>query len=327
MKKILPLVGLLLMLSACTEKTQPPLERSSFMLDTVVSITLYDWEDEETLSRAMTEMNRLEGLLSVSKQDSDLARLAHAAGDDWVDIAPETQEVLEAAKAYWTLTDGYFDVTAGPLIDLWNIGSAGGHYPSSEELTQALSLISAQRLQVEDGRAYLEQPGMEAHLGGIAKGYIADRIKALLLEEGVTSAVIDLGGNVLVIGEKPTGEPFRIGIRAPMTDSGMLEDVVRLRDKSLVTAGVYERYFEYEGRAYHHILDPFTGFPADTGLVSVTVLAEDSMAADALATSCLLLGETAGLALVTELPDTEALFLREDGTVACTEGFSAYYDE
>ncbi len=323
---LVPLLLLLLLLTACGRQgeTEPPtVQRTNFQMDTVVTITLYDWTDETAIDKAFREIDRLEALLAVEKEGSDLDRLARAAGQDWVEIAPETQEVLELAKEYYEKSDRLLDVTAGPLIDLWDINN-GGHYPTREELDEVLPLIGCDDLLVEDGRAYLARPGMEANLGAIAKGYIADRVKDLLLDLGVEHAVLDLGRNILLIGEKNDGTPFRIGVQDPNGDQGALLAVLEVSDKSLVTSGVYERYFEYEGTRYHHILDPVTGFPADNGLAAVSILSDNSAQGDALSTACLLLGQEKGMALIESLPGVEALFVESDGTLTPSSGFDAY---
>ncbi len=329
MKRFALLLHLLLLLCACggePEQEVPTVQKTNFQMDTVVTITLYDWTDENTIDAAFAEIDRLEDLLSVEKEGSDLDRLAKAAGQDWVEIAPETLEVLELAKEYCTVSDGLLDVTAGPLIDLWDINH-GGHYPTQEELDAVLPLIGCDDLLVEEGRAYLSRPGMEANLGAIAKGYIADRVKDLLVGMGVEHAVLDLGRNILLIGGKTEDIPFRIGVQDPNGDQGALLAVLAVSDKSLVTSGVYERYFEHEGKRYHHILDPNTGFPADNGLAAVSIVSDDSANGDALSTTCLLLGKEKGLALIESLPGVEALFVEGDGTMTASSGFDAYRAE
>jgi thiamine biosynthesis lipoprotein len=306
---------------------QQTVTKSNFQLDTFITITLYDWTDSSTLDLAFDEIERLENLLSVDREGSDLDRLAQAAGKAWVDISPETQEVLTAAKEYYTLSGGVFDVTTGPLIDLWDIHDLTGHYPTDEELAQTLPLIGSDDLLVEDGRAYLAREGMIADLGAIAKGYIADQVKALLLDQGVEHAVLDLGRNILLIGGKTEDTPFTVGVQDPNEDQGTLISILRATDKSIVTSGVYERYFEYEGKRYHHILDPTTGFPADNGLASVTIISDDSTQGDALSTTCLLLGLDQGLALIESIDGVEAMFIDNDDVTTMSSGFSAYLAE
>lgn len=312
MKKLLPLLLGLLLLSACGERE--PVSKTNFMLDTIVQITLYDGSDPAVIDQAFDEIRRLEDVLSVEQEGSDLDKLAQAAGQDWVEIQPETEAVLRLAKKYSALSQGAFDVTAGPLIDLWGIHNGEGHYPSPEELAQVLPLIGDEDLLVEPGRAYLARPGMIANLGAIAKGYIADQVKALLVEQGVEHGVLDLGRNVLLIGGKPDGSDFVVGVQDPNQEQGQLVGRLEASDESVVTSGINERKFTYNGQSYHHVLDPATGFPADNELASVTILSQSSADGDALSTTCLLLGQEKGMALVESLEGVEALFIAKDGT-------------
>lgn len=328
MKKYLALfLSFLLILSAagCGSPEEPQnVQKTTLLMDTVVTITLYDWTDESTIDTAFQEISRLEALLSVDQEGSDLDNLARSAGKEWVEIAPETEEVLRLAKEYNKLSQGHFDVTAGPLIDLWNIHDGQGHYPTQEELDQVLPLICSDDLLVESGRAYLSREGMIADLGAIAKGYIADKVKTLLEEQGVKHAVLDLGRNILLIGGKTADTGFTVGIQDPNQAEGTLAALIRTSGKSIVTSGIDERYFLYEGKRYHHVLDPFTGFPANTGLASATILSDSSAQGDALSTSCLLLGAEKGMKLVESLEGIEALFITTDGQQIASSGFDAY---
>lgn len=313
--------------TGCRASQEPSVSRTSFMLDTIISITLYDWTDEDTLTMAMEEISRLEKILSVEQEGSDLYRLAEAAGKQWVDISPECQEVLTMANEYWRLSEGHFDITTGPLIDLWSIREGKGHYPTEEELKNTLPKISSEKLKIGSGSAYLEDVGMKANLGAIAKGYIADQVKEKLVEAGVQHATIDLGRNLLFIGGKEDESPFRVGVQSPFDERGELANVLLVSGKSVVTSGINERFFEYQGVKYHHILDPFTGFPADVGVASVTIISEKSVEGDALSTTCLLLGVEKGLALIEGLPNVEALFIEKDGKQVMSSGFAAYLAE
>ena len=326
MKKMLTLLlaGVLVLAAAGCGPTQSvePVSKTNLMLDTVVTISLYDDDaDLSMLDLAFDEIARLENLLSATKEGSDLDRLNQAAGKEWVEIAPETQEVLLLAKEYAALSEGCFDVTAGPLIDLWGIHNGEGHYPTQEELETVLPLINSDDLLVEDGKAYLAREGMKANLGAIAKGYIADKVKELLVENGVRHATLDLGRNVLLIGGKTDDAGFNIGIIDPNSQEQKLVGSLLVSDQSIVTSGINERYFTYEGKNYHHILDPFTGFPADNGVASVTILSDSSAQGDALSTSCLLLGQERGLELIESLDGVEALFIMADGSMVPSSGF------
>lgn len=326
MKKYITLfctLVLMLGLGGCAQGSEP-VSKANFLLDTYVEITLYDGSDPAVIDLAFREITRLEDMLSVNREGSELDQLAKAAGKDWVAISPETQEVLLLAKEYSQLSGGLFDVTSGPLIDLWDINN-GGHYPTQAELDAVLPLISSDDLLVEEGRAYLAREGMEANLGAIAKGYIADKVKELLLDQGVESAIIDLGRNILLVGDKPDGSAFNVGVQDPNQDQGVLLGLVSTADTSVVTSGINERYFTYEGVDYHHILDPFTGFPADNDLASVTILSTSSAQGDALSTTCLLLGVEDGMALIESLEGVEAFFIARDGSTTMSEGFDVVY--
>ena len=207
---------MILSMAGCTagQPEEPPhVSKSNFMLDTYIEITLYDWTDASTIDLAFDEIRRLESLLSVEQTGSDLDRLAKAAGEEWVEISPETEEVLRLSKEYAALSEGYFDVTTGPLVSLWNIHNEQGHYPSQAELEQVLPLIDSDDLLVKEGHAFLARKGMVANLGAIAKGYIADQVKELLVAQGVEHAVLNLGRNILLIGDKQEGTAFTIGIQ------------------------------------------------------------------------------------------------------------------
>lgn len=320
-RRVALLVALLLLfVGAGCQGQKKALSRTDYLLDTVVTLTLYG-AAEADLDAAFSEIRRLSGLLDAYDPFSDLGWLQAAAGQRFVAVSEETMELLVFAKEMYERTGGYLDVTVGPLIDLWDIQN-GGHYPTAEELSAARGLLGMDNLVLDEanGAAYLARPGMRLDLGALAKGYIADKVKALLLSRGVKSGVIDLGRNILLIGEKPEQEPFSIGIQSPDA-SGELLRVLALRDKSLVTSGTYERYFDYRGQRYHHVLDPFTGFPADRGLLAVTILSGSSLLGDALSTSCLLLGVEEGLALIDSIPEAEALFVRTDGSVITSSNF------
>lgn len=326
MKKYLTLfcaLVLMLCLGGCSQGSEP-VSKANFLLDTYVEITLYDDSDISVIDLAFQEITRLEDMLSVNREGSELDQLAKAAGKEWVTISPETQEVLLLAKEYSELSGGLFDITSGPLIDLWDINGEG-HYPTQAELDAVLPLISSDDLLLEDGKAFLAREGMEANLGAIAKGYIADKVKELLVDQGVESAIIDLGRNVLLIGTKPDGSVFRVGVQDPNQDQGVLLGLVSTADTSVVTSGINERYFTYEGTDYHHILDPFTGFPADNDLASVTILSTSSAQGDALSTTCLLLGVEKGMELIESLEGVEAFFIAKDGTTTMSGGFEEIY--
>lgn len=308
--------------ASCRAASFAECTRTGFALDTVVRITLYDAVDgtdgEAVLDRCFDEIERLERLFSVTVSDSDIARI-NAFGGAPVTVADETAELLRLCLHYAALSGGAFDVTLRPVTALWDFSAMEPSLPEAEVLEAAVKTVDYRHLTVDGTTVTLTEGGLD--LGGIAKGYIADKVRALLLEQGVTTALIDLGGNIVTVGRKADGEDWRIGVKDPLNVEE-LYTVVQGTDVSVVTSGVYERGFTLDGVRYHHLLSPQTGMPVQNGLASVTILCQSSVQADALSTACFVLGETEAVELLKTLDDVEALFLRDDGSYYATAGLS-----
>jgi thiamine biosynthesis lipoprotein len=296
---------MLLTASGCvfTPNSGSPMTASDFMMDTVVTISLYGYDDESFYEAAFDEIRRLEQLLSRKQEGSDLSKLAEESGKGFVPVSPDTVFLFKEGEKYSRLTGGLFDVTIGPLVSLWDI-SGGGNFPSDEGRLEAMALINYESALVNEGEAMLEKPGMEADFGSIAKGYIADKVKALLARKGVTSCVINLGGDIVLIGAKPNGEKFKIGVRDPGRPANDIMGIIETADMAVVSSGAYERFFIHEGKKYHHILDPKTGFPVENELEQVTVISNVAMVGDAISTSALLLGLEKGMELINNTQNT-----------------------
>ncbi len=308
---------LLLFLCGCHTETSLP-SRTGFALDTVVTITVYDAgqaKAETALSAAFSEIERLESLLSVTRESSDVVRLNTANGQP-ITVSEETAEVLSLALHYAQVSDGALDITIRPVSQLWDFSAET--IPNAQALQQAVSLVNYHNLATDGQTVTLTEGAVD--LGGVAKGYIADRVAAVLKEQGVRAALVDLGGNIVAVGNK-AGQPFRIGIKNPSSPDSLCA-IVEGCDVSVVTSGIYERGFDKDGVRYHHLLDPSTGMPVQNSLASVTVVCQRSADADALSTACFVLGEERGMALIESLPDAEALFVRRDGTMQGTSGLS-----
>ncbi|MCC8137525.1 MAG: FAD:protein FMN transferase [Clostridiales bacterium] len=320
--------------SAAEDKTSS----TGFFLDTVVTITLYGDTDSTAMDGCFSLLEEYEQMLSRTIEGSDVWNINQSEGKATV-VSDETADLIETALEYSRLTDGAFDITITPLVDLWNIegksslladgdaeealqeDTADVLIPTDEEIASALSHVDYTVVSVEGTTVTLSDPDAEIDLGGIAKGYIADRLKEYLLSQGIESALINLGGNVQTIGTKPDGSKWKIGIQEPFGGSSDIIAAVACAGASVVTSGTYERYFELDGTIYHHILDPATGYPADNGLTSVTILSESSVVCDALSTACFVLGLRDGSELIETLDNVEALFITEDETLYRTSGF------
>ena len=326
---LFPALLLALFLTACSAQ-QDVLTGNTFALDTIIELKLYAYprEDQDSLMQdAFDQIEQLENTLSAHVEGSDIDRLNQNAGVQPTKVSDLTYRVLSDSLQFSYLTDGLFDVTAGPLIDLWAIDPPDGHYPTQAELDETLPLIDYRKLSfLGDNQIELEDKGMLLNLGAIAKGTIADEIKAYLLSRGVTSALINLGGNVLAVGSKPDDSSFVIGIQDPSSERGEYLLSIHIDDESVVSSGDYERYFEYEGKIYHHILNPKTGFPAETNIKQVTIVTKNSQTADGLSTSVLLLGVQKGIQLIESLEGVEAILITKDHYIYLTEGLRDRYE-
>lgn len=288
--------------------------KTGFYLNTVVSITLYNRkEDDPLFDEAMSLIGEYDSLLSKTAEGSDIYRINHAGGSP-VEVDERTAELLSIALSYASLSDGLVDPTIGTLSDLWNFGDTNeGIVPHREDIEEALSHIDYTKVKLSGNTVTLLDPDARLDLGFIAKGYIADKLKAYLTENGVTNGIINLGGNVLTIGTKPDGSDYHIGVQKPFAETGTALTTLTVSDRSLVSSGNYERYFEKDGILYHHILSTKDGYPVNSGLNGVTIISKNSVDGDALSTLCFILGYEKGRKLIDSLPDTEAVFINDAG--------------
>lgn len=271
-------------------KKAQPVVKDVYALDTFCTITIYGGtgDPEAAAQKGTEELKRLDALMDAEKEDSDLWRINHRT-EDTVRISAETAEMLSGAKQISQLSGGTLWPAIRPLTELWDFKNAKT-IPDDDRILAARTESQSGQWDIENGCFVSFVPETKIEAGAFAKGYIADRIREVLLKEGVTSAIIDLGGNIHTIGKNADGRPFRIGIRDP-EGSDTPVDVIEAENISVVTAGTYERFIEQDGVRYHHILDPETGYPARTGLSSVTVCGPSSFVCDALATAFLVAGK------------------------------------
>lgn len=304
-------------------------------MDTLVEFKLYGQNAESAMEQAFDKIKEIEYRMSVTLSGSEVSLINANAGKHPVQVSSDTYTVIKEALHYSELTSGAFDPTVGPLVAAWGIGGENPRVPSKTELRRLTGLIDYRKVHLDPQArsVFLAQPEMSIDLGGIAKGYAADEVVKVLRENNITSGYVSLGGNVYVIGAKPDGSPWRIGIRNPFDDSGRsFIGVASVTDTSLVTSGTYERFFIADGVKYHHILDPDTGYPVVSDLASVTIVSPNSMAADGLSTSVFILGKKNGKALIESLPGVEAILVDNDrhvwispglqGKVELSEGFT-----
>ena len=355
------IIALIIPQTACMSNGQNSaanqgISKTGFYLDTICTVTIYGLEDSDGRLAAMSDeelekecyliiidafkiCTKYENMLSKTIETSDIAKINNAAGKA-VTVSEETIEVLKEGLKFGELSGGAFDITIGKATDLWDFhaaeetGHEGGIVPEEENLKEAVAHVNYKNIVVDGQKVRLTDPETEINLGGIAKGYIADKVAEYLEGRGVVSAIVDLGGNIVALGGKPpqivvsadAGDTadeqteFKVGIKDPTADDGSLLGIVTCKNKTVVTSGTYERYFEKDGVKYHHILDVKTGYPIETDVLSVTIISDrgNSADCDGLSTTCLALGTDKGMKLVKSLEGFDAVFVDTDGNVEVT---------
>lgn len=303
------------LLAGCSPRREP-VTATGFYYDTVITVTLYKGGNEELLDQCMELAEYYENLLSAQKEGSEIWQINHSGGAA-VTVSDDTLSLLSTALSYARLSDGMVDPSVGSLSSLWNFGSGNQEIlPDDSQIRDALKHVDYTGIKIDKNQVSLSDPESCIDLGFIAKGFIGDRMKEFLLSEGVSSAIINLGGNVVTINERPDGTPFRIGIQKPFSPAGVSALTLEISDTSIVSSGNYERYFYKDDVLYHHILSTRTGYPADTGLSQVTIVCQSATDADALSTLCFLLGyEKAAALLQKNFPDVQAIFITQDGEI------------
>lgn len=317
-----------------------PISISSIKLNTAIQITIYDSQDKSLLDDCLALCDKYELIFSRTNEKSELYKLNHrkdtsdkdpnadeqtipypisGTADTW-HISEDLASLLSQGLSITRESDGAFDIAIAPLTSLWDFTAEDPKVPDDAAIQKALPLCSSDGVTIDGQDITLPSDDIQFDVGAIAKGYIADRMKDLLVKKGVKSAIINLGGNVLCIGSKPDGTPFKIGIQKPFADRNETEAVMDITGKSVVSSGIYERCFKQGGKLYHHILNPQTGYPYENGLISVTIISDQSVDGDALSTTCFALGLEDGLKFA-EKKGVQAVFITEDYELHYTDGF------
>lgn len=327
MKKRRLLIIILLVtfvLSGCgTGSNKKHLERTEFLMNTIVKIDLYGREDDAIMDKVYDRLFEIEKIMSKTIKDSDVSRINEKAGKE-VEVRDETYYVLEKAISQARNTEASFDPTIGPLVNLWDINESEEDrdwIPKESEIEDAKKLVNYEGLELLGGNMVrLTRKDMELDLGGIVKGFATDEIVKLLKEENVDSAMIDLGGDLYAYGKKVDGSPWKIGIQDPSIEEQDYMGILSITDKSVVTSGNYERYFELDGEVYHHIIDGKTGYPAKNELASVTTISDYGIDSDSYATAFYILGLNRSLDLLNRLEGVDGILISKDKKVYITEG-------
>ena len=314
------LSSITLLLCGCSSTSAEDRTYTDTLYDTVIKVQVLDSVDKDVMNGLKTLCKKYDTMFSMYVEGSDIYNINHAGGIP-VSVSKDTASLIQKGLYYSGISNGSFDITIGAVSQLWDFTSGKGTVPDEADIAAALTHVNYKNVTVSGTTVQLSDPEAAIDVGAIAKGYIADRIKSYLKDNGVKHAVIDLGGNVLLIGSKTDGSKYNIGIQKPFGKTGEPITSVKVADKSVVTTGIYQRYFESNGKIYHHILDPHTGYPCENTLYSDTIITNSSLTADALSTTCYLMGYEAANKLVDQLDNVDAVFITNDNEVHYTKNF------
>jgi FAD:protein FMN transferase len=319
------LICLLVLAGSCT--ANGPKTETAFLLGTTCSVTLFSGYPNSLFEDVFTRVREIERKMSVTVPASEVSEINRNAGVKAVSVSDETYGLIEEALRIAGETQGALDITVGPLVGEWGIGTDGAHVPSEQTVETLLSLVDCNKVEL-DSRAktvFLPKKGMKIDLGAIAKGFAADEAVRLLRDAEVARGIIDFGGNIVVFGRKQGKDPWRVGIQQPDDSRGKYFGIVQLEQGAVVSSGTYERYFVRDGIRYHHILDPAVGYPVRNGLESVSIVAQTGTHADGYSTAVFVMGLEKGFSFVTEKRELEAVFVTKDKEVYVTEGLREHY--
>lgn len=317
------ILGVSFGITAC-EKPQKEYTKDDFLMGTIISLKYYGENGQKAIDMSIDRIKDIESMMSLNIDDSNINEVNKNAHNKAVKLSDESFDVVEKALEYGSLSKGAFDISIQPVNKLWAIGTLDERVPSSLEIEQGLKSVNYKDIELNHTNKTIlfKNSNMEIDLGGIAKGYVADELVKILKENDIVSGIINLGGNLYVYGGKDKNQPLNIGIQDPKGEQGSYAVIVKVKDKSVVTSGNYERYFEVNGTRYHHIIDPKTGYPSNSGLISTTIISDKSIDGDGLSTSTFVMGLDKSLDLINSIPGVEAVFITKDKKVYTTKGLN-----
>lgn len=312
------------MLTACQNSDEnKKVSKDIFAMDTYMTVTAYGKNAENGVNKAVDEINRLETVLSAEKQESDIYKLNETGSGT---LSTDTKDIVSKALEINKTTNGAFDISIYPLMVKWGFTTQKYNVPSKNEISKLLKDVDSSKIIFDEksGNVKLKE-NMKIDLGGIAKGYTSNRVMQIFKEHGVKSGLVSLGGNVQALGTKTDGTAWQIAIENPDKSSDYI-GVVSVKDKAVITSGGYERYFEKNGKTYHHILDPETGYPAESGVKSVTIVSDDGTLADALSTSLFVMGKEKALDYWREHKNEfDTVLVEDNGDITITGGLEKIF--
>lgn len=294
------------------------------MMGTIISLKYYGKDGEKAIEESIKKIDEIEKSMSLNIEDSEILKINKEAGIKSTVVSDFMMEVIERALYYGQLSEGCFDISIRPVDALWAIGTENERVPEKNEIDEALKRVNYKNIEIdkEKSSVYLKEKGMAIDLGGIAKGYAADELVDILKKYKIDSAMINLGGNLYVYGSKDGKEALNIGVQDPKKTQGEYFGVVKVKDKSVVTSGNYERYFEKDGKRYHHIINPSTGYPSENGIISSTIISDKSIDGDALSTATYVMGVEKAMNLIESIDGVEAIIVTDDNKIYTSSGIN-----
>lgn len=302
--------------------TSMPYEKTSFLMGTIVTVKIYDEGKEDVLDLVFNRIEELAEKMASNDKDSEIDLINKNANIQPVQASEEVFHVIQAGKEYSDAANGSFDITIGPLTALWHIGYPNERKPLQSEIDLVLPLINYHDIELnkEDRTVFLKKKGMSLDLGAIAKGYITDEVVKVLEKNGITAAIVNMGGNIYVLGNHPTGKKWTVGIQDPFSSRGDITGSISVSNKSIVTSGIYERFMVVDGIKYHHLLNPKDGYPINNDIAGISIISEKSIDGDALSTSVFTKGIKDGLKYIEKMKGVEAIFVSHDKKIYITPG-------
>ncbi|MCB5953614.1 FAD:protein FMN transferase [Enterococcus sp. CWB-B31] len=331
------LVFLLVIVTGCgtgkkeeAKVNKEPYSQKELLLGTYVELRIYDDGKEAVLDEAFDRIKELGDKITVNEEGSEIDEVNKNAGVKPVKVSDDVYSLLKRAYEYSEDSQGGFDMAIGPITELWHIGFDDARKPSQDEIDEALKFVDYHKVILDDEEktVYLEEKGMALDLGAIAKGYITDEVVKVMEDNDVTTAIVDLGGNVYVLGHSPRGEDedWTVGIQDPNKARNTVIGTVKERNMTLVTSGIYERYLKVNGETYHHLFDSETGYPFDNDIAGVTIITKKSIDGDGLSTAVFSMGVKKGLEYVESLEDVDAVFVTKDDKVYISEDIEGNFE-
>lgn len=296
--------------------------RQFYVLGTIIQLKVYGSNGKRAIDEAVNRLNEIDNKMSVFKEYSEVSLINQKAGISSVEVSKDTYFVIKEAVKYSNLSEGAFDPTIRPIVELWGIGTDKPRIPSESEICSELKLVNYKDIVLDEKESSikLKNKDQTMDLGGIAKGYAADEVKRILINNNIKSALINLGGNIFALGKKPDKTQWQIGVQNPFSKRGEFVGFISIKNKSIVTSGNYERYFISNGKKFHHIIDPKTGYPSESRIVSSTIISDYSIDGDGLSTGVYIMGLDKSIKLIESMKGIDAIFITENKEIYLTSG-------